>query len=133
MTQRKLSDNERKDIQRVANLMLTMCDWCDLPEGRGYWDEIFTKLNKRAHHGTNDGKPWVEPELTDEDALRRPLVKVKDNEEDEWGRFVVRLVYVKPKGSFLRFTTEDPADGHAVLEWKYARRATPEEIEAANG
>jgi hypothetical protein len=132
MTQRKLDDEERNGILNAADAIAEMCDWDNLPEGRSYWDSIHTNLSDKAKHGTTDGKPWVEPELTDEDAKQRPFVKVKDNEEDEWGRFVVRLVYVKPKGSYLRFTTEDPADDHAVLEWKYCRRATPEEIEAAN-
>jgi hypothetical protein len=132
MTQRKLSDNDRKDIQRAANALLKMCDWSLFPEGREYWDKIYESLSERAHHGTTDGKPWVEPGLTDEDAKQRPWVKVKDSEEEEWGRFVLRLIYVKPKGSDYRFATEDPEDDHGVFVWNYCRRATPEEIEAAS-
>ena len=132
MTQRKLSDNDRKDIQRAANAVLQMCDWSLFPEGREYWDGIYGSLSERAHYGTTDGKPWVEPELTDEDAKQRPWVKVKDSEEQSWSAFLVRLVYVKPAGSMFRFSAEDPNDDHAVLEWNYCRLATAEEIEDAN-
>jgi hypothetical protein len=132
MTQRKLSDLDRKDIQRAANAVLGMCDWSLFPEGREYWDRIYESLSYRARYGTTDGKPWVEPELTDEDAKQRPWVKVKSDSRDEWGSFLVRLIYVKPKGTAHRFVVQDPKELYDVTEWSHCRLATPEEIEAAN-
>jgi len=128
MKQIKLSDDDRQKIQRVANQMLIMCDWCNLPEGREYWDEIFTKLNERAYHGTTDGKPWVEPELTDEDAKERPWVRVWDKEFG--ASHIQRLVYVAD-GLEYRFSVVNSCG--LITSWRYARLATPEEIEAANG
>jgi hypothetical protein len=123
--QRRLTIAEDSHLRTAWSVLVRIADPCK--EILGIQQSIYDML----HHNTTDGRPYVEPPLTDEDAIKRPLVKVKDNEEDEWGRFVVRLVYVKPQGSYFRFTVEDPADDHAVLEWKFARRATPEEIAAA--
>jgi hypothetical protein len=125
MKQIKLSDDDRQKIQRVANQMLIMCDWCNLPEGREYWDEIFTKLNERAYHGTTDGKPWVEPELTDEDAKQRPWVMVRDGIDHKW--YGPRKLIAVDK----KFFAVKP-NANAATGWDYCRLATPEEIEAAN-
>ena len=127
MKQIKLSDDDRQRIQRVANQMLIMCDWCLFPEGREYWDEIYESLSDRARYGTNDGKPWVEPELTDEDAKERPWVRVWD--KDPGASHIQRLVYVAD-GLTYRFSVVNSSG--LITSWQYARLATPEEIEAAN-
>ncbi len=127
MTQRKLSDNERKDIQRAANALLKMCDWSLLPEGREYWDKIYESLSERALRGTTDGKPWVEPELTDEDAKQRPWVMVRD--VAGIGRWIGPKMLLSVVGN--RFHVFE-VNTSSVSSWLYARLATPEEIEAAN-
>jgi uncharacterized protein YdhG (YjbR/CyaY superfamily) len=131
MKQIKLNELEKQSIEDAARELAQMIDWHKMPDGHEYWAEIHEKLCNCVKHGTNDGKPWVEPELTDEDAIKRPWVKVKDYARHEWSHRCVRLVYVKSHGAF-RFTVEDPADNHEVEEWNHARLATPEEIEAAN-
>jgi hypothetical protein len=126
MKQRKLSDDDRKDIQRAANAVLGMCDWSLFPEGREYWDGIYESLSDRARYGTTDGKPWIEPELTDEDAKQRPWVMVRDGYAGGWYG-PARLAIVN---GGLFHIIEMPSN--LVTRWRFARRATPEEIEAAN-
>jgi hypothetical protein len=127
MTQRKLSDSDRKDIQRAANAVLKMCDWSLFPEGREYWDRIYESLSERALHGTTDGKPWIEPELTDEDAKQRPWVMVRDVAGVcRWIGPKMLLSVVGNRFHVFEFNIS------SVSSWLYARRATPEEIEAAN-
>jgi hypothetical protein len=125
MTQRKLDDEERNGILNAADAIAEMCDWDNLPEGRSYWDSIHTNLSDKAKHGTTDGKPWVEPELTDEDAKQRPWVMVRDNDCQEWKG--PRKLAAKA-GQFYVFTFPDDA----LSSWIHCRRATAEEIEAAN-
>ena len=132
MTQYKLSSEHIAKIDQLANDLLRAFDWLGTPEGVEFWDDVHRKLTDKVKHGTTDGKPWVEPELTDEDAKQRPWVKVKDSEEQSWPNFLARLVYVKPVGCSLRFVAEYPRGDHPSMAWGYCRRATPEEIEAAN-
>jgi hypothetical protein len=131
MTQRKLDDGLIRRLRAAKDALINV-NWKLTSEGHDFWEDIYNRIQNKANHGTTDGKPWVEPELTDEDALRRPWVKVKDYEETSWSSFVVRLVYVKPAGSKYRFSAEDPNDDHEVRKWNFCRIATPEEIEAAN-
>ena len=131
MTQRKLNDDLIQRLQAAKDAVINI-NWTLTSEGPDFWEDVYSRIRNKAHHGTTDGKPWVEPELTDEDAKQRPWVKVKNSEEQSWSNFLARLVYVKPAGSRFRFSAEDPNDDHALLEWNYCRLATPEEIEAAN-
>jgi hypothetical protein len=127
MKQMKLTDSDRKDMQRIASLMLTMYSFDLLSEGRQYWDEVHTRLIDKIKHGTNDGKPWVEPELTDEDAKKRPLVMARTGKAFCWqGPFV--LIRARENGT--KYIVEH--DSGSVSIYRYARIATPEEIEAAN-
>ena len=127
MTQMKLTDSDRKDMQRIASLMLTMYSFDLLSEGRQYWDEVYTRLIDKVKHGTNDGKPWVEPELTDEDAIKRPLVFGRVNESYVWqGPFVL----IRARETDVKYIVEHPSGCLSV--YPYCRLATPEEIEAAN-
>jgi hypothetical protein len=36
--------------------------WESTPDGRDYWHGVSGRLLRMVKHGTNDGKPWVEPE-----------------------------------------------------------------------
>jgi len=131
MKQMKLTDSDRKDMQRIASLMLTMYSFDLLSEGRQYWDEVYTRLIDKVKHGTNDGKPWVEPELTDEDAKQRPWVMVRDRETSNW---IGPKTLVAKSGYHyvLNGETSPNKELQGVSAWRFARLATPEEIEAAN-
>jgi len=88
MTQRKLDTFRLGVVQRVIDDIYAAFDY-DIydafdvghtPEGVDYWDGFYRKLQLVLHHGTSDGKPWVEPVPepripTDEDAKRRPRVR----------------------------------------------------------
>jgi hypothetical protein len=126
MTQRKLDDEERNGILNAADAIAEMCDWDNLPEGRNYWDSIHTNLSDKAKHGTTDGKPWVEPELTDEDAKQRPWVMVRDDEAHGWHG--PRILAARCSSNYYSFTPSKSA----IVGFRYCRLATPEEIEAAN-
>jgi hypothetical protein len=122
MTQRKLSDNDRKDIQRAANAVLQMCDWSLFPEGKEYWDGIYGRLSERAHYGTTDGKPYETPPLTDKDAKNRIFVMAWDHNQYASGPY--KLIDILANGVYVLRSK----DNCSVLMYAYARRATDEEI-----
>ena len=97
---------------------------------RGHW---------RVRPGHKAGKPFngpnylyivpIEPPLTDQDACVWPrlLVMVRDNECQEWkGPFIY-----KGKDDDTVYPFVAASDRGRSRAWTYARRATPEEIEAA--
>jgi len=128
MTQVKLTTEERQLAEKAAKALLSMCKWEKMPEGHGYWDEIHAKLFNVSKHGTTDGKPWVEPELTDEDAKQRKLVMCRHSDAYPWAG---PLVLIRVTSGVLRHIAEH-SPGH-ICFYNEARRATAEEIEAANG
>ena len=74
----------------------------------------------------------IDPPLTDQDACVWPRrwVMVRDKIDRPW-EGPLELQGVSKNGSF-RYPTNDPKNG--ICEYyRFARRATPEEIEAANG
>ncbi len=127
MKQIKLNEFEKQSIEDAACKLAQMIDWHKMPGGHEYWAEIHEKLCNCVKHGTNDGKPWVEPELTDEDAKKRPWVRVWDKEFG--ASHIQRLVYVAD-GLTYRFSVVNSSG--LITSWQCARLATPEEIEAAN-
>jgi len=127
MKQIKLTTKERQSAEESAKALLTICEWEKTPEGHDYWDEVHSKLFNTAKHGTTDGKPWVEPELTDEDAKQRPWVMVRDDEAHGWHG--PRILAARCSSNYYSFTPSKSA----IVGFRYCRRATPEEIEAANG
>jgi len=129
MTQRKLDDEERNGILSAADAIAEMCDWDNLPEGRNYWDSIHTNLSDKAKHGTNDGKPWVEPELTDEDAKQRIPVMVYDAGQQHWfGPRQLAAVAVSNSGTWFYVFDEFRS---VVVKQNTVRRATSDEIARA--
>jgi len=85
----------------------------------------------RAEIGTIYIVP-IDPPLTDQDACVWPRLKVmvRDKDDRPW-EGPLELQGVSKNGSF-RYPTNDPKNG--ICEYyRFARRATPEEIEAANG
>ena len=132
MTQKKLTKENAKSLYEAADIIQGCFDWSDTDEGCHFWGRVVELLRSKASNGTSDGKPWVEPEppLTDEDAcvLPRLLVMVRDDELQPWdGPYRYLGKYDDPA---FPFVADSGKDGDLV--WKQARRATPEEIEAAN-
>jgi hypothetical protein len=124
MTQRKLDDDLIQRLQAAKDALINV-NWKLTSEGHDFWEDIYNRIRNKAHHGTTDGNPWVEPELTDEDAKQRPWVMVRDNDCQEWKG--PRKLAAKA-GQFYVFTFPDDA----LSSWIHCRRATAEEIEAAN-
>jgi hypothetical protein len=89
-------------------------------EIKGIQQSVYDML----HHNTTDGLPYVEPELTDEDARQRIWVMVRDTEVQFWKgprKFAAKA------GQFHVFSFPDDA----LTSWNFCRRATPAEIAAA--
>ena len=128
MTQRKYTPEELVKIKDAIDAIDTMPPWCEMSEGRTFWSDVLKKLHDKAKHGTTDGNPWIEPELTDEDALRRPWVMVRQELQREWTGPCILVCVTKERYSF---TAAEP-DLSQTNTWQECRRATPEEIEAAN-
>ena len=129
--QTKLTTDQIGKLKQAQNAIFNGFVYSDTDEGFGYWQEVINKLDDKIKHGTNDGKPWVEPEppLTDQDACVWPriLVMVRDHESKPWlGPYRYQG---KSDGSAFPFIADSGLDVDRV--WKQARRATPAEIEAA--
>ena len=121
--QKKLVEREMSCIVSAKDA-LGLVTWSSMSEGYEYWRPIYEALQAKAKHGTSDGKPWVEPELTDEDAKERPWVMVRDNKAQTWCGPKV-LVYVdKNATDFPQYLDT------TGLWWRLCRKATAEEIPA---
>ena len=115
--QRRLTDNEQKQIQEVCGGLEDLDVYVS---GRL---ELTEKLLAMLHHNTTDGLPYVEPPLTDEDAKQRPWVMAWDGDEQrKCGP--AKLLYVDENGCVI-ITSGVP------FVWRKCRRATAEEIAAA--
>ena len=108
----------------AAKDALGLVTWSSMSEGHHYWLSIWESLQAKAKHGTSDGKPWVEPPLTDEDAKQRPWVMVRDISSQPWYGPKV-LAYVESDAAGLRGYLDTVG-----IWWHYARKATAEEIAA---
>ncbi len=104
-----------------------------------YWDLYEKDWRPRLSQGTEFDPPKfntryivpIDPPLTDEDACVWPrlLVMVRDCESKPW-EGPLELQGVSKNGNF-RYPTNDPKNGICEC-YRFARRATPAEIEAAN-
>ena len=65
---------------------------------------------------------WITP--TDEHAKQRPMVEVRDAEENIW--LPRRLVYVKDAGDKYRFVTVTKDASQTSCGWKLCRMRNPE-------
>jgi hypothetical protein len=128
MKQIKLNELEKQSIEDAARELAQMIDWHKMPDGHEYWAEIHDKLCDCVKHGTNDGKPWVEPELTDEDAKQRPWVMCRDAHDQGWRGPYVLVCKTNEKYGFAAAFP----DFSELTSWNYCRLATPEEIKDAN-
>jgi hypothetical protein len=123
MMQKKLTAAEL-DMVVNAKSALGAVTWSSMSEGFDYWRSIWESMQAKAKHGTSDGKPWVEPPLTDEDAKERPWVMVRDSVSEPWCGPKV-LAYVEKDAAGLREYLDTVG-----IWWHYARKATAEEIPA---
>jgi hypothetical protein len=127
MTQRKLDANLIQRLQAAKDALINV-NWKLTSEGHDFWQDIYNRIRNKAKHGTTDGKPWVEPELTDEDAKQRPWVMVRQQLQREWTGPHILVCVTKER---YLFTAAAP-DLSETNTWQECRLATPEEIEAAN-
>jgi hypothetical protein len=131
MMQKKLDETQLASVVAARNAIGVLPAGV-LVEGVEYWCDVHKKLNAMAKHGTSDGKPWVEPPLTDEDAKQRPWVMVRDTSSQPW-RGPKVLVYVEKNAAgpreYLDIGPREYLDTAGVW-WHYARKAKAEEIPA---
>jgi hypothetical protein len=127
MTQRKLDDDLIQRLRAAKDAVMNI-NWKLTSEGPAFWEDVYNRIRNKVGHGTTDGKPWVEPELTDEDAVQRKSVMCRQRDEYLWGGPFI-LIRVT-SGAMRHIVEENPQH---VCFYKHARLATPEEIEAANG
>ena len=125
--QRRLIEAEIEKLKKARDIMQDIL----LPmysDSDQFWRQAVKLLTDKVENGTSDGKPWVEPELTDKDACVWPrlLVMVRDRDSGPWQGPVH---FVAKTDCELCFVTEH--DRRGVVCWRYARRATAEEIKGA--
>jgi hypothetical protein len=117
--QRQLTGDERKQVRRAYDALYSLHVYVS---GR---IELAEKLLAMLKHNTTDGRPYVEPPLTDEDARQRPWVMVRDDEAHGWHG--PRILAARCSSNYYSFTPSKSA----IVGFRYCRRATAEEIAAA--
>ena len=120
--QRRLTDDETERIVRAYDALLRF------PPELTFWPakhDCRMLLQDMLTNGTTDGLPYVEPPLTDEDARARPWVMVRDCVGEPWRG--PRALAACCGGDYYTFTPSICG----IIGFRYARRATPEEIAAA--
>jgi hypothetical protein len=120
-----LTDDEIGKIARTYDLLLGFTPEIDSDATQG----CRILLQDMLLHRTTDGLPYVEPPLTDEDARQRPWVMVRDVEDHNWSG-PRRLAAVTKKRTGASYHILSNLDD-TLTTWRYARRATPDEIAAA--
>jgi hypothetical protein len=119
--QRRLTDAERRQAQQAYSGLYNLHVYVD---GRV---ELAEKLLAMLEHDTTDGRPYVEPPLTDEDARARPWVMCRGQDDQEWyGPYVLAC----KTNEIFGFVVALP-DFSELTFWCDCRRATPAEIAAA--
>lgn len=129
--QERLSTTEAATCRKIAAKLGSAFDFDATDEGKEYWQSVVENLCRKWKHRTSDGKPYVDPPLTDQDACVWPrlLVMVRDKDTEPWRgpfQYVGKDTASDCSLKYMVWGT----DGYH--EWyEQARRATPEEIEAA--
>ena len=122
MSQRKLIKTEIDYLQNAIEAIIHGCCWDQMPGGVDRWQSVYDDLRLMLEYGTNDGKPYVEPPLTDEDAIQRIPVMVRDLVDSEWmGPYVLLAV---AEGHY-KYGAKD--DYNEIGIYHLARRLTQEE------
>lgn len=120
--QRRLTEAEDSRLRRVWNILGEIADPCEEigKIRRAMWEMVA--------QGTTDGKPYVEPELTDDDMAKRIWVMCRDRDTDPW--MGPRKSAAKSSKFYYVFNSK----GDILADWVHwvqCRRATPAEIAAA--
>lgn len=92
MMQTKLTKEQIGKLKQARNGIFNGFIYSDTDEGGGYWREVTDKLDAKIHHGTSDGKPYIEPEplipegyrKANADEWRRKDVKYWDLRHKDW-------------------------------------------------
>jgi hypothetical protein len=116
--QRRLTDDERSAVSVVMFWQRKLEEGGITASGQKVYEQMLA-------HNTTDGLPYVEPPLTDEDARQRPWVMVRDDESDGWHG--PRILAARCSSNYYSFTPSKSA----IVGFRYARRATAEEIASA--
>jgi hypothetical protein len=119
--QRRLTDGETERIARAYDALFNFPLGLDRPATH----DCRMLLQEMLTHNTTDGRPYVDPPLTDEDARQRPWVMVRDDESDGWHG--PRILAARCSSNYYSFTPSKSA----IVGFRYARRATAEEIASA--
>ncbi len=118
--QRRLTDDEKQKINDASGLLV------NIPNASRELRSIREILADMLDHNTTDGRPYVEPSLTDEDARQRPWVMVRDCVAVQWYGPVVFVDKLPNGGHACRTRFQD-----GINVWLECRRATAAEIAAA--
>jgi hypothetical protein len=117
--QRRLTIDEEEKLRAA---------WKVLTDLKNPWEEI-SRLQRAiwemVAESTTNGLRYIEPPLTDEDARQRPWIMVRDNEAEPWRG--PRALAACCGGDYYTFTPS----ACGIIGFRYARRATSEEIAAA--
>jgi hypothetical protein len=118
--QRRLTDDERSAVSVVMFWQRKLEEGGITASGQEVYEQMLA-------HNTTDGRPYVEPPLTDEDARQRPWIMVRDADTNPWNGPFVFICKTKERWGFA-VTQPDFCE---LQSFRYARRATPDEIAAA--
>jgi hypothetical protein len=119
--QRRLTDGETERIARAYDALLGFPPGLD----NSATQSCRMLLHDMLTRGTTDGLPYVDPELTDEDARARPWVMCRDRKAADWQG--PHVFAAKGGHFFYAFISK----GGVVRPWNQCRHATSEEIAAA--
>ena len=123
--QRRLTKNEVWKIGRAYDSLHGLTPPIDSTAAR----DCRMLLQDMLTHNTTDGRPYVDPPLTDEDARQRPWVMVRDCEDHEWSG-PRKLAAVTPQAKTKCYYILSN-DGKTITTWDRCRRATLAELVGA--
>jgi hypothetical protein len=120
--QRRLTIDEESHLRAA---------WSVLQKITKPWEEI--SMLQRAiwemvANSTTDGRPYVEPPLTDEDARQRPWVMIRAGENFPWTGPATLVDCLQANKAKFLVVWPDKKSWSSCM---FARRATAEEIAAA--
>ena len=119
---RELTREEIEDQKRLLKILERNKTEQGLGGGE-YWLTVVKQIEAMQQTGTTDGEDLAE--LTDDDALERPWVMMRDSESYPW-QGPARLLAVA-EGHSARFV----AICNGYYTWKQCRRATENELKQA--
>ena len=124
--QRRLTEAEDSQLRRVWNILGEIADPCEEigKMRRAMWEMVA--------QCTTDGRPYVEPPLTDEDAQKRAIVMVRNGEKEPWLGPGTLAFCLDCTPKYLVVWPQKDWSKKGVYDcWRFTRRATPIEIAAS--